>query len=270
MKHKFNWWLGVLAITLFSLSCNKSLEDYFNPDGISDHVYWGPIVKMGNGSIRSFFRVGPTGVPLKLGIQMNDAALEGLPQDPTDFEHNMFMLTIPQKAKDLTAFDHIMVDWTPQGHPPFEAYAKPHFDIHFYKMSHSEVMAIPPYTPETAGLHDKLPPQGSIPTSFMPTEGGVPAMGKHWLDKNAPEFNGGTFTKTFIYGSYNGQVNFYEPMVTHEHLSSGVESSTAFDQPLFFAPDETYYPTKYEITRDAGRKFHAVALTDFKWRQTAD
>jgi hypothetical protein len=267
MRHNLTRLLGIFSITLLSLSCNKSLEDYFNPDGLSDHVYWGPIVKMGDGSVRSFFRVSPAGVPLRIGIQFTDAALNGLSQDPMDFEHNMFVLSIPQKAKDLTAFEHLIVDWNPQGHPPLDVYGKPHFDFHFYKISNKQRMMIPPYSSESAAAFDKLPPDGYVPESFMPTPEGVPGMGKHWLDKNAPELNGGTFTKTFIYGTYNGAVNFVEPMVTHEYLSSGTESSTAFDQPDYFAPDKTYYPTKYEITRDAQRHLHAVALTDFRWRQ---
>jgi hypothetical protein len=257
--------LLLFSITFFSLSCNKSLEDYFNPDGISDHIYRGPIVDVGNGSMRSFFTVSPTGVPLKIGLEMTQAALDGLPTDPNDHMHNTFVLSIPQKAKDMTAFEHIVVDWNPAGHPPFDAYGKPHFDIHFYKITNAQRQTIAPYSPETAALHDKLPPAGYVPASFLATEGGVPQMGKHWIDTKAPEFNGGTFTRTFLYGTYNGAVTFYEPMVTHEYLSSGAEASLAFEQPKYFAPDETYYPTKYEIKMDS-KKRHTISLTDFVWR----
>ena len=262
--------LLLLAFTLVSLSCNKSLEDYFNPDGIADHVYRGPIVKMGNGQVRSFFTVGPTGVPLKIGVEMNDAALEGLPTDPTDFMGNLFELSIPQKAKDMTAFNHLTVDWNPHGHDPEHVYDKPHFDFHFYKISPAARKSIPPYTAETAALFDKLPPAGYMPTTFVPTPGGVPGMGKHWVSTEGDEANGIPFTKTFIYGSYNGEVNFVEPMVTLELLKSGVQSSTAVAQPTHFAPDSTYYPTTYEITRDSQKKLHTVALTDFVWREGAN
>jgi hypothetical protein len=258
--------LLLLSLTVVSLSCNKSWEDYFNPDGISDHVYRGPIVEMGDGSVRSFFTVSPTGVPLKIGIEMTDAALDGLPDDPMDFAHNTFVLSIPQKAKDMTAFNHIVVDWNPEGHPP-NVFAEPHFDFHFYKISNAKRLAIAPYGDETAALYDNLPPAGFMPSTFVPTPEGVPQMGKHWIDTEAPENNGGTFTKTFIYGSYNGEVNFYEPMVTHGLLKSGVESSTAFAQPEHFAPDSTYYPTKYEITMDSQKRTHTLALTDFVWRK---
>jgi hypothetical protein len=29
-------------------------------------------------------------------------------------------------------------------------------------------------------------------------------MGVHWIDPKSPEFNGGKFTQTFIFGSYDG------------------------------------------------------------------
>lgn len=161
---------------LLSLSCNKNIEDYFNPDGIADHIYRGPIVKMGDGSVRSAFTVSPTGVPLKLSIEMTDAALENLPDDPLDFEHSTFVLSIPQKAKDLTAFDHLIVNWNPKGHVPEHVYDVPHFDFHFYKISLSRQMAIPPYTDETKDKFDKLPPEGYMPATFVPTPGGVPQM----------------------------------------------------------------------------------------------
>lgn len=258
--------LLLLCLTVLSLSCNKNLEDYFNPDGISDRIYRGPIYKMGNGSVRSFFTVSPTGVPLKIGVEMTDAALGGLPADPMDFAANTFVLSIPQKAKDFTAFNHIIVDWNPAGHDPVRVYDKPHFDFHFYEISVAQQTAIPPYSAETAALFDKLPPDGYMPETFVPTPGGVPQMGKHWADVTAPENNGGEFTKTFIYGSYDGKVHFYEPMITWDLIKSGVESSTDVAQPKYFAPDKKYYPTKYEIAMDAAKKIHTISLTGFVWR----
>jgi hypothetical protein len=258
--------LLVLCITLLSLSCNKSWEDYFNPDGISDHTYRGPIVKLGNGTIRSYFTVSPTGVPLRLGMELTDAALTGLPTDPMDFMGNSVELAIPQKAKDMTAFEHIVVDWNPAGHPPHGVYDESHFDFHFYKISSKERKTIAPYSPETAALYDKLPPAGYVPPTFVPTPEGVPLMGKHWVDTQAPEYNGGMFTKTFIYGTYNGAVTFYEPMATHQLIESGVTSSTAFDQPMHVAPGDTYYPTTYDIGRDAKKHTHTISLANFVWR----
>lgn len=270
MRYKSKHLLWISGITLLSLSCNKSWEDYFNPDGLADHVYRGPVQKIGNGQIRSFFSVSPAGVPLKIGFEMSDAALENLSQDATDFSSNTFVLSLPQKAKDLTAFNHLVADWNPAGHEPEAIYGLPHFDFHFYKISLTAQEAIPPYTPETTAMFDKEPPAGYLPATFMASPGGVPEMGKHWIDVNAPEFNGNTFTKTFIYGTFNGEVTFYEPMITRAFLLTNSNTSTAVDQPTKFAPGDRYYPTKYETTWDAKKKVRTVALTDFVWRASVN
>ena len=46
----------------------------------------------------------------------------------------------------------------------------------------------------------------------LPTPGGVPQMGKHWINPASPEIGGGqTFTHTMLYGSYGAQFTFVEP-----------------------------------------------------------
>ncbi len=266
MKHNQAKPLWVLGVTLLFFSCTRNVEDYYNPDGIMDHVLRGPIVKMGDGGVRSFFTIGPTGVPLKLGFEVDDAALNNLPTDPMDYAHSMFLLSIPQKAKDMTAFDHLVVSWNVHGHEPDHVYDLPHFDFHFYKMNVAMQTGIPPYTQYTASHFDNLPPAGYMPESYFATPGGVPQMGKHWVDLSSPEFNGSAFTKSFIFGSYDGATTFYEPMITRALLQSGAASSTAIPQPKYFAPDDNYYPTKYEISWDAKKKIHTVALTGFVWQ----
>jgi hypothetical protein len=68
---------------------------------------------------------------------------------------------------------------------------------------------------------EKLPPAGYLPANYFPTPGGIPRIGKYWLVENAPELRGIPFTKTSLYGSYNGKVMFYEPMITCEFLFTG-------------------------------------------------
>src|SRR3954447_5500734 len=43
-----------------------------------------------------------------------------------------------------------------------------------------------------------------------PAEIGRAAMGNHLADPTGPEFNGERFTHTFIYGSWDDEVTFYE------------------------------------------------------------
>jgi hypothetical protein len=135
-------------------------------------------------------------------------------------------------------------------------------------MPEAERLAIPAYSEATAAF-DNNPPAGYLPASYIAPPGGEePQMGKHWVDATAPElpWNGGAkFTKTFIYGSYNGQVNFIEPMVTLELINSGVASSTPIPQPELFK-EKKYYPTVYNIYRNNGNQTILVSLSHFVLR----
>lgn len=43
-------------------------------------------------------------------------------------------------------------------------------------------------------------------------------MGKSRADPTSEEYHGQEFTKTSIYGSYNGEITYYEPMITLVYL----------------------------------------------------
>jgi hypothetical protein len=99
------------------------------------------------------------------------------------------------------------------GHPPPGIYSVPHFDFHFYKMPLAERLAIPPY-PQAMAAFNNNPLPGYLPTAYVKAPAGEAKMGAHWMDVTSPEFNGQPFTHTFVYGSYDGKVNFLEPMAT--------------------------------------------------------
>lgn len=84
-------------------------------------------------------------------------------------------------------------------------------------------------------------------------------MGMHYLNLQAPEFNGEPFTHTFIYGFYQGEHTFIEPMVTTDVLSSNPDVNAEVPQP------ETYqkagmYPDRYRIDHDAEAGVYRVVL----------
>ena len=223
-------------------------------------IFKGPEVRMGNGKARSVMIFDEMDKPLSLTIEMSNAALTGLPTEFTEY-----VLPLHLKAKEATPFNHIGLNWNPHGHEPNSVYGQPHFDFHFYKISLQERLAITPYGGASVALFDNLPATGYMPLAYKPTPEGVPQMGKHWIDVTSPEFNGQSFTKTFIYGSYNGQVIFMEPMITLELIQSGANSQTDIKLPEFFAPTNTYYPTVYRIEADAAS--HFVSLAQFVWRK---
>lgn len=43
-----------------------------------------------------------------------------------------------KKFEKITGFNHIGVDWSPCGHPPFELYARPHWNLHTFRITPKE------------------------------------------------------------------------------------------------------------------------------------
>lgn len=207
--------------------------------------------------MRSFFFVTHSGVPQELGVEISEGALSGLPTE----DHLKSLLTLHQKAVDLTPFDHISFDWNPEGHPPF-FFQLPHFDIHFYMISVAERMEIPVYSPATAPLFENYPPADYMPATYGPAPGGEPMMGAHW---SAPPPTFLPFSKVMIYGTFNGDMIFVEPMITLDYLQSGVDFSTAYPQPAKFE-EAGYYPTTYNIYTDPKTNAQYISLTNFVWR----
>jgi hypothetical protein len=141
-------------------------------------------------------------------------------------------------------------------------YDKPHFDFHFYIIPESERIAIPPYQIDSTGFLN-FPAPGYTPATYVPTPGGVPQMGTHWIDFTSPEFNGQPFTQTFLYGTYNGKVAFYEPMITKAFL----DANASFERPFGVAAkykESGYYPTKMRIVKAEGATH--IILEGFVYR----
>ena len=106
----------------------------------------------------------------------------------------------------------------------------------------------------------------------------VPEMGLHWIDARTPEIQAMAgnpqgykpFTKTFIYGSWNGEFIFAEPMITRAYLlekragTSGRDEDITVPQAIFAQPG--YYPASYRITYDAKAREYRIALIQF-WKR---
>ncbi len=226
------------------------------------NTFYGPQVQMGNGHARSWINIAKEDdMPLAIGIEMTSSAFEGLPTDPLNFGANTFILRLHHKAQAVTPFDHITINWEPNGHEPIGIYNVPHFDMHFYKISVAEQMAI-------TGTPTAPPLAGYLPATYFIQGATVPQMGTHWLDPvHSPELHpGGTFTHTLIYGSNNKNVIFIEPMITRVFLLSGTTADVMYPQPTKFSPSGTNYPTAYMIWKDANNGRSYIALDDFVLR----
>jgi hypothetical protein len=192
---------------------------------------------------------------------VNDAAMNSVPLgQPSDHMSPANNLLIPIAAESGTPFKFAMVNWNSSGHEPDQVYTLPHFDFHFYTSTQAEVMN---YMDETK--LNAEPNAAYIPANHI-SGPGVPMMGKHYIDATSPELQGQTFTQTFLFGSYDSKVVFWEPMITQAFLKNTTQFERALPQPSKFQ-QAGYYPTKMKINRKDG--VTEISLTDFVNRQAS-
>ncbi|SDL35410.1 hypothetical protein SAMN04488034_103292 [Salinimicrobium catena] len=224
------------------------------------NVFKGPQVQYGAGKARSWISIDAEGKPVEIALTFTQEVFDDLESlSPT-----ATVLPLHQKAREVTPFEHIGVNWSPHGHLP--VFLVPHFDLHFYMITNEERLAIPEYSPETDALFNNYPPAGYMPENYVtpPGEGSVyPQMGKHWLPM--PLENYLPFTSIMVLGSYNGEFTFIEPMMTVDMLMSSPDFSDSFAQPEYFQ-ESTYYPTVYNIYEDPETQDIHVTLSDFVLR----
>jgi hypothetical protein len=198
-----------------------------------------------------------------MGISLSKEALHALPEgdghnEPGHVHTYSYALPLPKEASQ-TQFKHIILDWNPNGHEPEGVYTKAHFDAHFYMISSQERLQITPNDPKI----EILPPAEQIPEGYVAIPGGVPQMGKHWMDPTSDEFTEKGFTATFMYGSYNGAITFYEPMITWEYLLSKPEATFTLKKPAAYGK-QGYYPEMYSVRYDQASGEYQISLDNLK------
>lgn len=226
----------------------------------------GPAVQMGNGYARSYVTVDSAGAPLSIGITFTQGALTGLPTTAPSGElpYHEYILPLPPGVS-VPPYTHIAMDWNPQGHIPLQLYGVPHFDFHFYMITQQERKQITAVGPDLAVV-EKKPPADFVPQGYIWTPGGVPQMGAHWIPADAPELHGGKFEHTFIYGFYNGQMVFIEPMITMAFLQTQPSYFQYVGLPAKY-PKPGSYPTGYAIQYNPAMGRYVIALTGLTKRE---
>jgi len=237
---------AVLTVACLTLGYAACSDDVTDPQPLVEVD--GPSVTVGNGTARAVVMKRGSDVQ-SVGIQLTDDALTNL---PTTMPATEWQLALPS-APGLSPWDHLALDWNPQGHPPPMVYTVPHFDFHFYRITPAEQMAI-------GGGPDEVPvPDQYVPKDYASQVESVPMMGVHWADTLAAEYHGQPFDHTFIYGFHQGQMIFVEPMVTQAFLQGGADFSGHVKQPAAFqVPGK--YPTAYSVHHDAAHHTVTVSL----------
>jgi len=260
--------VGASAVTMAACNTTEAKE-------IVTTTEYGSTVKLGQGTARTYI-TSVNGEPQEVGVALSEAALNGLPtsHDPggvlieghyMSFEN---ILALPQN--NPTGFAYVTLNWNPGGHEPPGLYESPHFDFHFYWLSNEERVAIDPSDPEFQKKTERVPAPEYIPQGYiLPAPMAVPQMGVHWVDPTSPELNGQPFTQTFIYGSWDGEVIFAEPMITKAFLETKPNFTKALPAPKQIAADG-WYPGSYSIRWDATAKEYRIALTGMVARKSSD
>lgn len=239
--------VGAATITAAAIvACSNSAS----PD--KSGTFYGPVTTLSGGTARSYVTLDIAGVPTDVGVSLTEAALLGLPAVTTEY-----VLAMPAAAS-ATPYKHVGVNWQPMGHPP--VFMLPHFDVHFYQISEVDRNAMTDASPFYAAAAAKTPAAEFIPPGLL--HGATDQrMGTHWPDPSGPEFNGQLFTRSFIYGSYDGTFIFSEPMVTKAFLETkAAPSPLPIKLPAKYATPG-YYPTTYSAGYDAGTKEYRISLS---------
>jgi len=231
----------------------QAIENSARPE----RTFYSSARHIGNGRVQAWVTENREGEPVSVGLTLSVGALDNLPGEMTGV-----VMELPQdRGKGFYTF--VMLDWNPQGHEPPQIYGLPHFDVHFYIIPDEERLAM---SPDKVAEFGNLPAPGYVPMGYFPAPGFVPFMGVHWLDGASPELGGATFTKTFIWGSYDGEFVFWEPMMTRDYLLTRPTDVIDLPQPASFKRDG-WYPMKYEISYSRAGNEYNIALRDLQFRQ---
>ncbi len=275
--------LGILAgtagiVALLSASAPWRERTYFSPEQ-----------QIGAGTVQSYVVRPPGGPPEAVGVTLTAGALRDLPAEPNthsrcfdldgDGSHTGHecigdeerILQLPEEAAEGLPFQWLTVNWNPAGHPA--PYNLPHFDVHFFAWERERIDAIAPgRCGELVDCADfergsrPLPP-AYLPPGHIDVGAVVPRMGNHLLDSRSPELADSLpFTRTFIYGAFDGELIFWEPMVTRDFLLRTRDACFEIRLPQAFRRSG-YYPTKYCVRQDPRDEAHTVSLEGFVYAE---
>jgi hypothetical protein len=256
----------------------------------SPQISYGDRGSLGNGYLRTFKQFGEDGALNAIGVEFEEAMLTNLPFQAND-GNNCFdmdgdglidlhkecmgghqrILFLPFETHE-TPFQWVLVNWNTHGHAPPGIYTVPHFDFHFFIQDYvSRNLIRPGPCSMMINCDDYAKGKVPVPAQFMPpgysdVDAVEVRMGNHLVDLSSPEFQPtGDFTQTFIFGAYEGSINFWEPMITKSFFES--KPNVCTDIPLPGAYEVAgAYPTRYCVKYNADAKTYTVSLEGMQMR----
>lgn len=256
----------VLLASLAVIALSVQARSERKPSGI----FYGEAQTVGAGTARSYVNL-TNGVPVEIGFELSEGALQALPAGEKwhagmNHSYKEYLLPLPREA-EATPIKLLELDWNPGGHEPPGVYDVPHFDFHFYTISRAERDAINEAAPDYMKKAEHLPAPDLVPAGYFtpPPITPVPRMGVHWANRDAEELRGKPFTHTFIYGSWDGRMIFYEPMIAHSFLASKPDVTSSFPTAQCTQPSG-YHPSQYSIRYNRDARTYRVSLSGFEFR----
>ena len=272
--------MKIKTLTLLSLLATSSIASEFTEgnypitdpevygemvldDGMHTLRVYGEVMHIGGGEVSTWISMAAGGY-YKIGMSFSPEILD-MDNLPTEATHHDAHLDFPRLAG--MPFKHSYFSWNPAGHAPTGTYDIAHFDIHLAFVEKDELASIQFADPEGQILP---PPEYMPPTSVAQTfpDGSyinVPGQGVHWYYEDTPEYNGGVFTETMLWGSYNGKLTFVEPMITFDTIMTNETFVKEIDMPL--CVEKTgFYPKTYgwdHKVNEEGETYIEVYMKDF-------
>ena len=222
--------------------------------------YHGKPVRIGQGLAHTVVHTDDSGKVATISIMLDEKVLAGLPDRKLAMSH---LLRMPAKGP-RSVVNYVMINWEAHGHPPPGVYDVPHFDFHFYMEKRADTMKINFKSDAESADPSQQPAAELLPAGYiLPPGTAVPKMGVHAINTKAPEFNKQPFTATMIYGYYNKQQTFIEPMVALSFLQSKPSFSAPIERPASYSKAGSY-PSSYSVTYHPDSKSYEIALTGFR------
>jgi len=281
--------ISLTAAVLAAAGCSNQRAD------MSGSRALGWQVTVGGGTASSYADLESNGAPAAIGVAWSSNALEGLPNDfdghrcfgrnkdgtidaDTKCQHTYeFVIPLPDavaRRSDIP-FKWVLLNWNPVGHIPPGIYDAPHFDVHFEMGPIADAFAIEsgPCGPELVRCDQFQTARKPLPANYMPpdyvdVQAVVPVMGNHLIDVTGPEFQKQPFTRSWIYGVYDGKVIFYEAMVTLAHLRSKPNGCLPIKSPKAVAV-AGLYPTEYCVRHNPTTGEYSVSMEKFSHRDAS-
>jgi hypothetical protein len=256
----------------------------------------GRSVELGNGTVSTYAEFDGSDVPTAIGVVYSAGALEGLPSEPSDQHHcfdrdgdgrvevdteciptHEFVIPLPDavsKRSDVP-FKWALLNWNPAGHIPPGIYDVAHFDVHFYMVPIADVFALEDgpcgleyIRCDQHELAKKALPSNYMNPDFQDVDAVVPAMGNHLIDLTGPEFSGEEWKRSWIFGVYDGEVIFYEEMLTRAFMLSHPDSCYPIKSPPAVGRSG-FYPTESCIRHAADTGEYTVSMEGFEYREAS-